>query len=61
MEQDIYAVIGVAPAAEQEAIRAAYRALMRRYHPDAGASAETAERARAINLAYAVLRGPTRP
>ena len=58
MEQDHYAVLGVAPAAEQAANRVAYRALMRRYHPDAGASAEAAEQARAINLAYAVLRDP---
>ena len=39
-------------------IRAAYHALMRRYHPDADPSAEAAERSRAINEAYAVLRDP---
>lgn len=41
-------------------IRAAYHALMRRYHPDADPSAEAAERSRAINEAYAVLRDPDR-
>jgi curved DNA-binding protein CbpA len=56
--KDHYAVLGVAPAAEQVVIRAAYRALMRRYHPDADASAEAAEQARAINAAYAVLGDP---
>lgn len=41
-------------------MRAAYRALIRRYHPDANRSAEAAERARAINAAYAVLGDPGR-
>lgn len=36
-------------------IRAAYRALMRRYHPDADPSSEASRRAQAINDAYAVL------
>ena len=39
-------------------IRAAYRALMRRYHPDTDRSAEATERARVINAAYAVLSDP---
>ena len=39
-------------------IRAAYRALMRRYHPDTDRSAEASERARVINAAYAVLSDP---
>jgi hypothetical protein len=36
-------------------IRAAYLALMRRYHPDHNSSAEAAQRAQAITNAYAVL------
>ena len=39
-------------------IRAAYRALMRRYHPDADPSSEASQRAQAINAAYAVLGDP---
>ena len=39
-------------------IRAAYRALMRRYHLDTDRSAEATERARVINAAYAVLSDP---
>lgn len=39
-------------------IRAAYRALMRRYHPDADPSSEGAQRAQAINAAYSVLSDP---
>jgi len=41
-------------------IRAAYHALMRRYHPDADPSEEAAERSRTINEAYAVLRNPAK-
>ena len=39
-------------------IRAAYRALMLRYHPDADPSSEASQRAQAINAAYAVLSNP---
>ena len=58
MRKDHYAILGVTPASEDVVIRAAYHALMRRYHPDADPSAEAAERSRAINEAYAVLRDP---
>ena len=52
---DYYATLGVAPSSEDVVIRAAYLALMRRYHPDRNPSAEAATRARAITTAYAVL------
>ena len=52
---DYYATLGVAPSSEDVVIRAAYLALMRRYHPDMNASAEAAARVRAITAAYAVL------
>jgi hypothetical protein len=52
---DYYATLGVAPSSEDVVIRAAYLALMRRYHPDRNPSAEAAARARAITTAYAVL------
>lgn len=60
---DYYAVLQVAPDAEQEVIEAAYRQLMRKYHPDkAGTDEDLArdlnERAKMINQAYAVLRDP---
>lgn len=58
MDKDYYSILGVTPASEDVVIRAAYRALMRRYHPDADASAEAAERAREINEAYSVLSDP---
>jgi hypothetical protein len=53
--QDHYAILGVSPNSEDVVIRAAYLALMRRYHPDRNSSAEAAERAQAISNAYAVL------
>jgi hypothetical protein len=60
---DYYAVLQVHPGAEHEVIEAAYRQLMRMYHPDvAGGDAAHAarlhERAKAINRAYSVLRDP---
>jgi DnaJ-domain-containing protein 1 len=56
-----YAVLQVHPSAEPEVIEAAYRQLMKRYHPDvAGHDPERIalhhERAKAINQAFSVLR-----
>ena len=58
MKGDYYSVLGVSPTSEDVVIRAAYRAMMRRYHPDADPSEEATERARLINAAYAVLSDP---
>ncbi|HXH00538.1 MAG TPA: DnaJ domain-containing protein [Sphingomicrobium sp.] len=55
MTANYYAILGVAPTSEDVVIRAAYVALMRRYHPDANATPQAAERAKAITQAYAVL------
>src|SRR5688500_14770972 len=55
-----YSTLGLSPASEDVVIRAAYLALMRRYHPDRNPSAEAAARARAIAAAYAVLGDPGR-
>jgi DnaJ domain len=60
---DYYAVLQVHPDAVPEVIDAAYRQLMRKYHPDvAGTDASLAtalhDRAKVINQAYAVLRDP---
>ena len=60
VKKDHYSVLGVTPASEDVVIRAAYRALMRRYHPDADSSAEAAEKAREINEAYRVVSDPDR-
>ena len=58
VKQDHYSVLGVMPTAEPAEVRSAYRALMRRFHPDADPGEETAERAREINAAYSVLSNP---
>lgn len=54
---DLYEVLQVRQTAEPEVIRAAYRALARKHHPDFGGKPE---RMAAINEAWAVLGNPTR-
>ena len=55
--KDYYTILGILPDAEEVVIRAAYRALAQRYHPDRwdGDSAEAHERMSAINEAFHVL------
>jgi hypothetical protein len=62
---DYYAILQVHPSADQEVIDAAYRQLMKKYHPDrAGddyrSAAELHERAKVLNEAYSVLRDRAR-
>ena len=56
-ENDYYRILGVLDDAEDIVIRAAYRALAQRYHPDkwTGDQAEATRRTAEINKAYAVL------
>lgn len=54
---DYYEVLQVNPSAEPEVIRAAYRILARKYHPDHGGDAV---RMIALNDAWDVLGDPTR-
>lgn len=57
---DYYAVLRIPHGASQQDIARAYRALMRRHHPDvAGAEAVPAE-LQLIMQAFAVLRNPER-
>ncbi|HKC03927.1 MAG TPA: J domain-containing protein [Sphingomicrobium sp.] len=60
MTSDCYAILGVSPAAEDVVIGAAYRALMRHYHPDTNPDPAAQARAREITGAYAVLRDPAK-
>jgi len=53
---DAHQVLQVQPSAEPEVIKAAYRALALKYHPDRDASTYAARRMREINEAYATLR-----
>jgi curved DNA-binding protein CbpA len=55
---DPYAVLQVAPSAEPEVVRAAYRALAQKHHPDVAGGSEATMTA--INNAWAVLRDPAK-
>jgi curved DNA-binding protein CbpA len=54
-----YVVLGIAEDADCDTIRSAFRALARRYHPDAGAGSSAAEFRRALE-AYETLSDPGR-
>jgi TPR repeat protein len=56
--KNYYEVLGVSPSSETEVITAAYKAMMRKYHPDANNSDKAAERAKEINEAYEILKNP---
>ena len=56
---NFYVVLGIAEDADSDTIRSAFRALARRYHPDAGASSSTADFRRALE-AYETLSDPSR-
>jgi curved DNA-binding protein CbpA len=55
-----YDTLNVSPDAEIVVIEAAYRALMKRYHPDQGSPPSGGPSAAEINQAFAVLRDPAR-
>jgi DnaJ-class molecular chaperone len=57
MRRDFYRILGVDPSSEDIVIRAAYRVLAQRYHPDKRSGKDTCalERMQEINEAYAVL------
>src|SRR6266550_7842649 len=46
-----FRTLGVSPDAEMEVVRGAYRALARKYHPDANLEKDSAERMAEINWA----------
>jgi curved DNA-binding protein CbpA len=57
---DLYSELGVTPQAEPEVIRAAYRALVLRYHPDRQLGASGHDKMVRLNHAYSVLSQPDR-
>jgi curved DNA-binding protein CbpA len=58
--KDYYSILGVLPSADAVVIRAVYRALVQRYHPDKGNAerSDLGEKVAEINEAYAVLSDP---
>lgn len=56
--QDLYAILGVPPAATQDDIRRAYRIAARRFHPDANKHPGAQLQFRDIAAAYEVLSDP---
>lgn len=54
--KDYYETLGVSPEASDAEIKAAYRRLARRYHPDVSKEAGAEERFKAVNEAYEALR-----
>ena len=58
--KDYYAILMVHPQAEAFLIEAAYKRLVREYHPDRGPTQRNHEKMIAINEAFAVLSNPTR-
>lgn len=52
---DAYEVLGLSPRADDVVIRAAWKALIRKYHPDTSAAPDAAERSARINAAFKLL------
>ena len=60
-KEDLYAILEVGKDASQEEIKAAYRKMVLRYHPDVNnEKGEAEERIKAINSAYEILSDPAK-
>ena len=55
---DHYATLSVVPGSDATVIRAAFKALMLKYHPDTNGSPDATQRAMEINAAWSVLGNP---
>jgi curved DNA-binding protein CbpA len=58
--RSLYDVLNVAPEAEPVVVEAAYKALIKKYHPDQAVEMPVSKDATAINEAFAVLKDPTK-
>src|SRR5690242_4933522 len=54
--KDYYETLGVKPDANEAQIKAAYRKLARKYHPDVSKEAGAEDKFKSVNEAYEVLR-----
>jgi curved DNA-binding protein CbpA len=58
--RSLYDVLNVAPEAEPVVVEAAYKALIKKYHPDQAVDGPVPKDATAINEAFAVLKDPAK-
>ena len=54
--KDYYKILGVPPEADDKEIKAAYRKLARKYHPDVNADADAESKFKEVAEAYKVLK-----
>ena len=60
VEESYYELLQVQPTADVEVIRAAYRSLARRYHPDQNPSPSAEATTKRLNKAWEVLSDPAK-
>lgn len=58
MSPDLYKILQVDPSAEPEVIEAAYKRLVRKYHPDVNGAPDAHARMQELNDAYEILSDP---
>lgn len=58
--KEYYKIMGVSPDASEKDIKAAYRKLARKYHPDINKEADAEEKFKEMGEAYEVLRDPAK-
>jgi len=60
VETTYYDILEVSPRASAETIKAAYKSLVQRHHPDKNSDASAAEHMKRLNVAYEVLSDPVK-
>lgn len=58
--KDYYAILGAKPDATHDQLRAVYRRLIRKYHPDVSKEADAEEKTKEVNEAWEALKDPER-